>query len=350
MTPKLDECKRFLIIKLSSIGDVVLTTPVAKALRGAFPDSYIAWVVEPKSKDIIEGNPYLDDVIVWERKASSGVSDVFSALSSLRPIVSSLRSRRFDVALDLQGLLRSAALARLCGAPYRVGFTNTREGAALLYNVRKPAGEGTIRGSQHYLSLLEMLGVHSADTDMHVPVQPEDREFASRLLADASRGKSPGRVVAMCPATTWPQKHWTEEGWAGLADALIANYDALPVFLGSPANIPLFERIRSLMTGEPASAVGRTTLKQAAAIQELSDLVIAVDTGLMHVAAAVKRPVVGIFGPTRWKHLETEDNLSVLVKEFPCMPCLRHPVCRDFDCMRAITVDDVLSTVSRVLG
>jgi lipopolysaccharide heptosyltransferase I len=338
--------RRILIVKLSSIGDVVMTTPVAKALRGAYPEAYIAWVVESKSKDILLGNPYLDEVIVWDRPnngSKNPLKKVVDFLLSLRRLSKHLRTRNFDVAIDLQGLLRSALVARMSGARCVLGYDNARECAPRLYDMVFKAGERKVRGPQNYLDMLSLLGIHSTDLDMHVPIDESDREYARSFLEREVSNTEKSAIVALCPATTWPQKHWMEEGWAQLADRLTVEYGAVPVFLGSKVDIPLVERICSkCSSAKPVSAVGKTTLKQAAAIIEQSNLVISVDTGLLHIALALEKPSVGIFGPTGWAHLTKKDIFRVVAKEFPCTPCLRHPVCSEFDCMKAITADDVL--------
>ena len=345
MSSELTDCKRILIVKLSSIGDVVMTTPVAKALREAYPDSYIAWIVEDKSKDVVVGNPHLDHVIVCNRHQAAGtiLGRTIGFLSGLARLGPELRALKFDVAIDFQGLFRSALVAWASGARHRLGYDNAREGASFFYTARLSTRQHKIRGPQHYLSMLELLGISTGDVDMHMPIGEDERTFAREFISNATSGRSPqSGIVALCPATTWRQKHWTEEGWARLADALVLEHDALPVFLGSTADVRLVERIRSLMSCTPADASGRTTLKQAAAILEQSSLAIAVDTGLLHIAAALGRPTIGLFGPTRWRHFAKKDKFIVVAKDFPCMPCLRHPSCKHFDCMRAVAAEDVL--------
>lgn len=353
MLPKIEDSRRILIVKLSSIGDVVMTTPVAKALRNTFPDSYIAWAVDDKSKDVVVGNPYVDEVIVWNRRSNSNsrLGRTVGFLSGLAELGPKLRARRFDVAIDFQGLFRSALVTRLCGARCRVGYDNAREGATMFYDMHLPSRQLRVRGPQQYLNMLQVLDIFSEDLDMYMPIGEDDRAFAQGFIAHAapdgaSRNK---QVAALCPATTWPQKHWAEEGWAHLADVLASEHDALPVFLGSPADIGLVDRILGLMSGRAINAAGKTTLKQAAAIIEQSQVTIAVDTGLMHIALALDRPTVGIFGPTRWRHLTGKETFAAVVKEFPCMPCMRHPTCKRFECMKAIHPEDVLAAASRLL-
>jgi heptosyltransferase-1 len=183
---------------------------------------------------------------------------------------------------------------------------------------------------------------------MYMPVSDDDRAFARELLAEVRNRQSGGRLAALCPATTWPNKHWTEEGWADLADGLVRDWDMLPMFMGAHADIPMIDRIRDRAGCETFNLAGRTTLKQAAAMLEQSDLVVGVDTGLLHIAVALNRPGIGIFGPSGWQHFVIRDTFMPLAKEFPCIPCFRHPTCRDYDCMKAITPQDVLQAVHQL--
>ncbi|MHB0912497.1 MAG: glycosyltransferase [Armatimonadota bacterium] len=340
-----------LVVKLTSIGDVVMATPVAKALRKAYPDAHIAWVVEDRCIEVIDGNPYLDEVIVWKRmaKTSSGIAKTARFFSSLFELRAALH-KRFDIVIDLQGLFRSAAVVAMSGASVRIGFSTAREGAALTYNRRLPSEE-LVAGPQNYLKLLTLLGIESDDLDGHMPIGETDREFAGKRIAEALR-ENPGLtgVVAMCPATTWPQKHWTEDGWAELADRLVREHKLLPFFLGAKADIPLLERIRGKMSEVSADAVGKATLKQSSAIVEQAELVFAVDTGLLHIGMALDKPSIGIFGPTKWRHFLQKSNFIPVAKYCPHTPCMRRPKCEQFDCMRDLTARDVLAAAGRWPG
>lgn len=347
------EVRKILIVRLSSIGDVVLSTPVAKALRTACPDAHLSWVVETKSKDAVLGNPYLDEVIVWDRPNASSdrpLEEFGGFIKGLREFKPELRARDFDVAIDLHGLARSALVTWVSGARWRLGSADAKEGAPLFYNVRLKSGRPPLTVPKLYLKMLELLDVYTDDLETHMPISDADREFARSFLSEAVSGSDTCTgVAALCPATTWPQKHWTEEGWALVADALVSKYGMLPVFMGSKVDIPLIDRIAARMKHRPGRAVGKTTLKQAAAIVEQSDLVITVDTGLMHISMALNRPTAAIFGPTMWEHLPKQDAFAVVAKDYSCMPCMRRPACKDYDCMTTISAEDVLRAVDSSL-
>lgn len=333
---------RILIVRLSAIGDVMVTTPVSRALREAMPDAHLAWIVEERARDLLAGNPYLDEVFVWRRsRGRPGVRGLLRLLGSLR-------ARRFDWAVDCQGNLRSAAAARLSGARRVVGNSQAREGADRLYHIRVPRSTADPSSRQRCLDLLRPLGVESSDRRMVLPVSEAERAAGREALARA--GLPPGTPYAcLVPATTWPQKHWQPEAWSALAAALPGAVGCVPVVLGGPADRPLAEQIRGM--GGAFSLVGETTLKSAAAVLAGARLAVAVDTALMHAAVAVGTPTVALCGASWWPGFQDYERFRLLREPLPCSPCLHHPTCGGrFDCMRALTVERVLAAARELLG
>lgn len=333
---------RILLVRLSAIGDVVVTTPAARALREAYPDAYLAWAVEPKSRGFLEGNPYLDEVIVWERDAPGGL------LRSLAGISKELRARKFDWAIDFQGLLRSALLARASGARRVVGNARAREGAPLFYTdrVRKPRDPSN---RQRCLELLQPLGVQSGDRRMVVHVTTQERERASVILR--AEGVEVGeRYACLVPATTWDHKHWYAPRWGALADLLHQRLGLTPVLMGSPDDIPMMDEIQDHARVRCAVAAGKTSLKVAAAILERATLAVSVDTALMHASVAVGTPTVGVVGPSWWPGFQDYEGLTLVREPIHCSPCLRHPTCGGkVDCMQALTPERVYAAVEAAL-
>jgi heptosyltransferase-1 len=356
-TIQLGERPRILLVRLSAIGDVVVATPVIRRLRSAFPAAYLAWLAEEKAFGIVEGNPGLDEVIVWPRErwtregGRSPASRARSLGQHLR-FARGLRERSFDVAIDFQGLLRSALIVRASGAAWRVASEGTKEGSAHFYNVRVPRGDDR-SSRQRCLDLLRPLGIETSDRRMDVWFSAEDAAAANALRARAecaygARGAQ-RPLVCLCPATTWRHKHWREEGWAVVADGLVRD-GAIPVFMGAAGDRPLLERIRAQMRAPAYLAAGETSLKEAAALLSLGRLSISVDTGLMHVAVAVGTPVVALCGPSYWPGFQDYERFHMIRKPFPCSPCLRHPICGNDDCMTAITPEEVLGRARAMLS
>lgn len=340
--------KRILIVKLSAIGDVLMATPVAAAVRKAFPESYIAWVVERKAADVVTGNPYLDEVYVMDRPKGGGlISDASAYVASLRQLRRDLRRREFDVSLDFQGLLRSAVVSGLSGAKCRIGYWDASELSTHFYHTKYRLDPPDVDAQQRNLNLLTTIGINSTETQMCMPLGEEDKLFASEFFAEC--GLEGQRAVALCPATTWASKHWITERWSEVVDLLADKWGAKSVIMGSRADSALAEQISANARTKPILSVGRTTLKQAGAIIANCDALIGVDTGLLHMSVALGRPTVGLFGPSAWHCFGKKPNYIWVAKDFPCIPCLRHPTCSDFDCMRAIQVQDVDEALGRCL-
>lgn len=332
-----------LIIRLSAIGDVVVTTPVSRALREARPDAHLAWLVEPAARGFLEGNPYLDEVIVWDRKKGS------LRWSDLAKLRRQLRARRWDWAIDCQGLLRSALAARFSGARTIIGNSRAKERADLLYHRRVPRSATDLSSRQRCLDLLRPLGIESADRRMVVPVSDSARISARGLLAEL--GLPPGeRYACLVPSTTWPQKHWFEAQWAELAGLLRRQLGVTPVLLGGPADAPMAARIAEQSPGGCLVTAGRTSLPAAAALLEGARLTVAVDTGLMHASIAVGTPTVAICGASWWYGFRDYERFALVREELECSPCVHRPTCDGrFDCMRAITPEGVLAAARGVL-
>lgn len=343
--------RNILIVKLSAIGDVLMATPVPRAIKEHLPESRITWLVEEKSREAVEGNPYVDEVLVfplrrWQQLASEGKH--FRALREIWGFVAGLRARRFDLAIDLQGLLRSGLAAWLSGAPYRLGRSTGREGNPLfLTHTVEPTGD-YFRSSEANMEVLSALGIpaYSYDLVLHVPAAAQ--EWAERFLAGEGLPQGAG-IATLAPATTWPNKHWTEEGFAEVSDRLYEDFNLRSVLLGGPADAPMMERIASLCRHAPILAAGRATYKQSAALVRRSRILVSVDTGLLRVGLAAKTPTIALFGPTNPAALRQEERCTVITKPFSCQYCRRNPTCGDRDCMRAITPDDVMRAISEWL-
>jgi heptosyltransferase I len=322
----------------------VVTTPVSRALREAMPDAYLAWVVERRAAGFLEGNPYLDAVIVWDRK--KGGLSAGSLLAARRL----LRPHRFDCAIDCQGNLRSALVARLSGARTVVGNTEAKESAALFYHRRVPRRKDDLSSRQRCLDLLRPLGVESSDRRMVISVSDEERAAARETLRQA--GLEPGTPYAcLVPATTWPQKHWFEERWGALAARTRDALGLAPVVMGGPEDLPMAERIRAAAGGNCAAVAGKTSLKTAAAVLEGARLTVTVDTALMHASVAAGTPTVGLCGASWWPGFQDYERFALVREPLPCSPCLHRPTCGGrFDCMRALTVERVLEAAAAVAG
>lgn len=343
--------RRILLVRLSAIGDILFASPLVQALRTRFPSAQISWLVQSEYQGLLEAHPDLDRVIPWplgewrrlwrERRWRVLGQQVLALRTELH-------SHGYDLALDLQGLLKSGLLTWLSGAPHRVGL-GAREGSQWLMTQRMPRGGDPKGIGSEYRFLAEQLGLPLDPFPMVVGLRAADEVAAQTLLQ--AEGLAQAGYVVLCPFTTRPQKHWINTRWGALAQQLQAELGLRSVVLGGPGDRP---RVRELVgdgSGGPIDWVGRTSLREAAALIKRATLLIGVDTGLTHMGIAFARPTVLLFGAT-CPYLETSrGNARVLHHGLACSPCRRRPTCGGaFTCMDVIGVEEVLRTARLVLA
>jgi len=340
-----------LLVRLSARGDIVFSSPLVRAFRRTYPDTKLAWMAESHTKELIELHPELDEVIVVDRnrwKTLWRERRLGTLFREAREMVRELRSRRFDVAIDLQGLLRSGIMTFLSGAPIRIGL-GSKEGSKLLMTQVLSRIEGDRRRiSSEYRYLAQELGLDVGDFKMEVPLAEADRSWAKEK--EEELGLQDGFFVAL-PFTTTPQKHWREDRWARLMDRIAEEFGFPSVVLGGPEDGAALNRIRGMTRTEPVNLVGETTLTQASAMVERASLVIGVDTGLSHMGIAFDRPTVTIFGSNIPYTKPPTDRAKVIVNWLECSPCKGNPTCDGaFTCTDLISVEQVLETAREVLA
>lgn len=341
--------RSILIIRPSSIGDIVMASPMIKALREAYPRAYIAWVAEPTGRDLLRDHPGLNEVIClpkvrWKQLLKRGRFIAFA--KEVRVFSHKMRMRRFDIALDAQGLLRSRMIAWLSGARERVGFDSREPGRFLMTRIVS-RGEDIKRIGSEYYHLMQTLGVSTSGFTMQVTVRPEDQEAAQNAVRTAGIGV---KYAVICPFTTRPQKHWFEERWAALSGALQNRLGLGVMILGGPGDIAAARRMQALAPETIQDLTGTTTLGQSAAIIKNASLVVGVDTGLTHMGVAFDRPTIALFGPTCPYLDAVTENAVVLYEKMPCSPCRRSPTCNDdFTCMKRISVEQAFHAAQDLL-
>lgn len=348
--PSRSDPRRILLVRTSAIGDIIFASPLVAALRRAYPQAHIAWLVQPEYRSLLEHHPDLDEVIawpihewreLWRRHRLGNLARAFEAFRK------HLHAHQFDLALDLQGLFKSGLVTRLSSARERIGL-GSREGSQWLMTQVVPRGEDSKRIGSEYHFLAQNLGLPTYDFDMAIPYEPEAAAYACGLIKRT--GLSRGFAV-ICPFTTRPQKHWLDPRWAELSDRLHAELGLPVVMLGGSGDQEAAGRIHDLATVGPFDLVGKTTLPQAAALISKSDLLVGVDTGLSHMGVAFDRPSLLLFGSTCPYLDTTRANTRVLYHRLDCSPCKRRPTCDGaFTCMQSIMVDEILNAAENLLG
>jgi len=340
---------KILILKPSSLGDVVQALPVLRLLRRHLPSARIYWWIESSLSPLLENDPDLTGLYRFDRKCWASPAGWSRMWDSLR----SIRREGFDLVIDLQGLSRSALVAWLANGETSVGLSNpregTREGAPAFYDLRaRPSSEGT-HAVERYLAVLGTLGV-PVDFDFEwLPARPE--------IATQVRTKwrlRPGRWVILQPGARWDTKQWPAPHFADVVRQLAARHEDLSfAVLGSRADKELARQILPAAGDRCLDLTGRTTLAEMVEWIRLSNLVITNDTGPMHVAAALRKPLVAIFGPTNPASTGPYGQRSSVLQDgsLPCIPCLKR-ICTHLDplaCLRAITSAQVFEKASRHL-
>ena len=332
-----------LIVKLSAIGDVVMTLPFLAALRRRYPDANVTWLVEEASAGVLDDHPQIDRVLVSRRKA--WMRDLKKgrwgrARREAARFLRELRDREYDLVIDLQGLFKSGILAYLSGGKRRVGFDRTRELSYLFVNERLARYDPDRHALERYLDAAVYLG---ADPEWEVVWELPAGEALLRRARELTE-PLPGRLVVINPGAKWDSKLWPTSSWRELGRLLSERADVSLILTGSPDEAQVNREIGQGLD-DVLDLTGKTGLSLLAEIFRLAELVVCPDTGPMHLAAAVGSPVVALFGPTApWRTGPYGPGHTVLRTGAPCAPCFRKK-CPDPHCMTGLSPETVFEAV-----
>ncbi len=290
------------IVKLSALGDVVHALPVAAAVRQAWPAVRLTWIVERRMAGVLAGHAAVDEVVEvdtrgWRRARRAG--EVAAALREMAALHRRLRALHADVALDLQSLLKSAVLTRATRAARRIGFAPrwSREplsALVLTHRVTPPAGARHV--VEQYLAVLQPLGVRTPAVDFGVAVDPGAEARVEELFGAAGL-KRQGRLVVLNPGAGRADKRWPVERFRALAERLGQETKAAVLVVWGPGEQEAARAIAEARGVRPVLAPP-TSVPELIAILRRASVVVAADTGPLHLAAAVRTPCVGLYGPT----------------------------------------------------
>jgi len=338
---------RVLIVRLGALGDIVHAIPVAAALRRTFPEARIDWLVSAKHREMLDLVPVIDRrLVINDRADARGGSSMLTAIRQLR-------TARYEVAIDLQGLIKSALLARASGAPRVIGFSATyaRERFARLFytDVYDPGRGGLydLRETRHVieinLGLLTMLGLNAGRAEF--PIDAVESAPARQV-----RERTGGRYALLNPGAAWPNKRWPPARFADVARALRDCHDLMSVVLWGPGEESL---ARDVVAGANGAAVmsPQTSIADIVALSRGAALMVSGDTGPAHIASAIGTPIVGIYGPTRPARNGPLSPHDVTVSRDASCYChhLRRCV-RDRMCLLDIEAGEVIGAVERRLS
>ncbi len=328
--------EKILLIRLSSLGDIVLTTPAIRAVRAHFPDAYIAMLVAKQSAAILRENPHLDEIITFNRLAKD------KDTGEMLRIIHRLRERKFTRAIDFQRKFRTEMLMSFSGAAERIG-----KGRFCTVRVRE---QGNKHATAHYFDLLHAAGIPAEDQTLELFLSASER-FAAVQRFDAVGVKNGELKVGLFPGAGWELREWMPERFAAIGDRLVQHFNANVLIFGGQKEAALVQRVANLMNAEAIPFAGNLEVRQLAACLEKCDLFLTNDTGPMHIAAAVGTRTVSLFGPgnhIRFQPLGTSHQ--TLRHAVPCSPCKQFTdKCKDNICMKGIGVDEVWQAVSHAL-
>lgn len=335
--------RRILIIKPSSLGDIVHALPTLAALRQSFPQAHIAWLVKRQWAGLLERAEGLDRV--WP--VGPGIAGWLSEIPRLR-------AERFDLAVDLQGLLRSALMARLAGCPMRIGFANGREGSPFFYTQRVAVPTAEMHAVDRYLLVADALGAaRPATPQFRFNISQADRGQVADALGRAGV-KAGASWIAMNVSARWPTKRWPAESFAAVADRLHEEGAGPVVLFGGSDDRADAQAVKSLArSASIKDLTGMTQLGLLPALLQSASALLTNDSGPMHVAAAVGTPVVALFGPTSPVRTGPYGkNHQVLTHRLPCSPCFsRHCTnAVERECLTGIEPARVVEAVRNLLA
>lgn len=342
--------QRMLVIKLSSLGDIVHALPAVAALRQRFPHARLTWMVKEIWAPILEGNPDIDDIL-----------SVNVSWQNWPNIFRTLRGGQFDLVVDFQGLFRSGIFGAMTGARTRVGFARAREGARWFYTHQVPLPEVTpsswrlleVHAVDRNLGLITFLGGHSSAPVFHLPALSSDGLIVETMLQDANV-QNHEHLIALAPWTRSVMKSWPLGRFVDLAIELVQWANVRVVLLGGPSEISAAREFNRLEAQGLINLVGRLSLSQLPALLRRMHLLIGNDSALIHLAAGVGIPVLAIFGPTHPKATGPYPlNNHVIVRtELPCSPCGAR-TCKNpnyLECMESISLESLLRKVKVIVG
>lgn len=335
------EYKNILLIKMSSLGDILHTLPFAAALRQRFPQARITWLVHPQFAGFVPDPPVIDEVLYFDKVKFNkmGLSGKLQYFCQMREL---LHSKRFDLVIDMQGLFKSAVLAAISGCDNRIGYCEMREGSGLISKAicGSHSKEHVI---ERYLDVARYLGARIEGLeDVQFPMPDLSKETASVQAKLRERGWQGGAYVVIVPGARWRTKEWPIEHYVALAKKITAA-GACIVLAGGPDDVAKGKAI----AGQCASPLvidltGQTSLRELAALIKDCSFYISADTGPLHFAAALKKPLVAMYGPTKADRTGPygSKNSTVLLSPAACAGCLKKK-CDNWHCMHDITPEMV---------
>jgi heptosyltransferase I len=369
------EFSRILLIKPSALGDVVHTLPVLVKLRTRYPRARIDWLITPENAEVVRYHPALSNVVLFARRDFSKRGRRWRAFLSFVDLLKQIRRAKYELVIDMHGQVRSAFFTLISGARVRIGFDRpikrgvtisaehdlknvpnhgwrgAREGSWIAYTHRIPIPTLDVHAIDRYLWVASLLGLDDNPPDLTIHLSPEASGGVNRLLEEHDVPASKPLVV-LVPGTIWETKHWTIEGFAGVARQFLQDGFAVAL-VGTKRDQ---QRCRQIAAAVPGTCdlSGQTTPADLAALIRRAEVAVTNDSGSMHVAASLGKPMVSVFGPTNPVHIGPYERPESVVRvDLPCSPCNYRRLSQcpfDHACMKQVTSTMVVAHVRKILS
>lgn len=342
---------KILVIKPSSLGDVIHALPFLNAVKESFPTAEIDWVISKSLKGLLEDNPLINKLIVLNKDSWKNIKKLPKTLAEIAQLKRHLKMKHYNFVVDLQGLLRSGLIAFSTPATQKIGFADSREGSTIFYD-KKIMTDKSLHAVDKCLEAARAVGANLKKVKFPLYVGDKEKNRVRELLGDTDE------YIVIVPSARWASKRWPAENFA----ALIKKASFPCVIAGTKEDRKISEEIIDLLNKDGKKRnwkniiidlCGKTDLKELTALLAGAEAVVSNDSGPMHIAAALNTPVVAIFGPTDplktgpygW---QTNKKLSVIRTTVPCGPC-RNKNCDDLICMEKISANEVIKALKKYL-
>jgi len=327
--------EKILIVKPSSLGDVVHSLPFLNAIRKRYPEAEIHWLVFKGFEGLLEGHTMIHKLWIVDKSSWTKFNHAIDTIAEIKSLLRDLKEERFDLVVDLQGLLRSGIITASTGAPVRIGFKEAREGSRLLYTDKVPGGRN-IHAVDRYLKVAEFLGCDISEVAFPLPYSGITSSFNTHP-------SSFEEYAVIVPGARWVSKRWPTNNFGKLASLLHFR----SIIVGSKDDVNIANEIVARSQGKSVSFAGKTDLKELIAVIKGSKFLVTNDSGPMHIAAALGVPVFAIFGPTDPARTGPYGKGHTIIREpVACAPCFKK-TCGDTKCMEDLSVEKVLDVIMR---
>lgn len=328
---------KVLIVKPSSLGDIVHSLVFLSAIKRRYPHIELQWVIAKGFEGILEGHPLIKKLWVINKDEWKNLSKIQTTISGLRGLFRGLKAERFDYVIDLQGLLRSGIITRASNAPVRIGFKEAREGSTVFYTHRVQVGKD-VHAVDKYLRVAAFLGCEIQDVSFPFPPPSQSAQLDTAVYP---LRKDFGKYAVLVPGARWKTKRWPARSFGELAAALPIK----SVIIGSRADTHIADEIVALSGNKAVSLAGKTGLKDMIEVIRSASFMVCNDTGPMHIAAALGVHVFALFGPSSPVRTGPYGERHTIIKrDISCSPCYKRS-CKSIKCMTLINPKEVIDLI-----